>query len=201
MVRFDVRSRMLPIVFAVFGCAALLLARPLPAAAVKIGVGVTVGEISVDQTLTPGGMYGLPAITVVNTGEALTEYTVALKTVSSQTTLSPDPGWFAFEPATFALKPRARRQVGITLSIPETATAGDYFGLIAAQAVLRSKTPMTVPAAASKLTFSVAPKPTPTSNGTDWRTIALYVAVGVSIVLLILLLRWITRRFQVVRKN
>jgi hypothetical protein len=191
------------------GALALALAGfPTTANAVRIGVGVDVAKISVDQTLTPGGTYDLPTIGVINTGDLVATYTVGIRFVSSQRELKPGDKWFAYDPAEFVLKPRERARVGIELSVPETATAGSYFVLLAAQPALPDAPTKVGPAAATKLTFRVGDKPAPTGSGfgssgsgVDWSRWLVWGAAAACAVVLVWLVRRLASKYRLVRKE
>ena len=42
------------------------------------GVGVSLGSISIDEVLRPGGSYGLPVLGVLNSGDEASEYLVTV---------------------------------------------------------------------------------------------------------------------------
>ncbi len=131
----------------------------------KIGVGVGIGKIVVDQPLKPGLIYTLPSLPVLNTGDEPGEYGVSVEYHEGQETnpemgLKPKKEWFSFEPSTFYLKPGQVQQVQIKLSLPlKGVKPGNYFVYLEGHPIKKSVTGQTSVgvAAAAKLYFTVAP--------------------------------------------
>jgi hypothetical protein len=125
----------------------------------SIGVGVGSGKIVVQQPLKPGGLYELPALPVLNTGDEPSEYAVSIEYNETQPQLKPAREWFVFSPPTFHLDPRGSKIVGLSLSIPLKATPGEYFAYVEAHPIKKAipgQTGVGI-AAAAKLYFTVAP--------------------------------------------
>ncbi len=144
-----------------FGLATALALLTLPALAApawaQMGVGVNLGKIEVDEPLTPGGVYHLPSLGVINTGREAGDYEVEITYMHEQTELKPAAEWFRFEPASFPLQPGASQAVAITLTVPMSARPGDYFALIEAHPIVKSSGVAIGVEAATKLYFSVRP--------------------------------------------
>ena len=132
----------------------LTFAAPLQA---QIGVGVNLGKIEVDKPLTPGGIYHLPTLGVINTGHQAGDYEVEVTYMHEQKELKPAVEWFHFDPQSFPLQAGASQAVAITLSIPLNARPGNYFALIEAHPIVKGSGVAIGVAAATKLYFSVKP--------------------------------------------
>lgn len=130
----------------------------VPAVA-SIGVGVGSGKVTVQEPLKPGGIYELPAMPVLNTGDEPSEYGVSIEFNETQPQRKPAREWFSFQPATFHLEPNESRVVSIKLTLPISAPPGEYFAYIEAHPVHTAKAGQTGVgvAAAAKLSFSVIP--------------------------------------------
>ena len=123
----------------------------------ELGVGVDLGSISVDETLTPGVNYDLPAMGVLNTGDVKAIYSLSLTPIGGQEELTVDPSWVVFTPATFELDPDGRQEVALVLNIPDSAEAGDYFALLEARPqLLETEGARVGVGAATKLSFTIA---------------------------------------------
>lgn len=124
-----------------------------------MGVGVGVGKIQVDQQLRPGMIYQLPIITVLNTGDESSSYSVRITHRSNQEQLVPPAEWFSFSPQTFRLEPGEVQSVQATLSIPLKAEPGNYFNFLEGFPVIENNSGATNIgiAAATKLYFTIAP--------------------------------------------
>lgn len=137
-------------------CLALAIALQPGTAAAQVGVGVTVGRIRVDQPLSPGGSYNLPAIGVINTGGQASDYSVRITYMADQPELRPPQDWFSFRPEVFHLEPDQSHTVGIRLTVPTTARPGDYFALVEAFPIVAERPGVVIGvAAATKLNFTV----------------------------------------------
>ena len=123
----------------------------------QTGVGVDIGKISVDEPLTPGGIYRLPSVGVINTGQEAGDYEVEVSYLHQQKELRPAQEWFTFEPKTFYLEPGQSQPVSISLSIPVNAKPGDYFASIEAHPIVKKTGVSSGVAAATKLYFTVKP--------------------------------------------
>ena len=131
----------------------------------RIGVGVGIGKILVDQPLKPGLIYTLPSLPVLNTGDEAGEYGISIEYHEGQETnptmgLKPPKEWFSFEPASFHLEPGQVQQVQIKLTLPlKDVRPGNYFAYLEGHPVKKEVTGQTSVgvAAAVKLYFKVAP--------------------------------------------
>jgi len=131
----------------------------------RIGVGVGIGKIVVDQPLKPGLIYILPSLPVLNTGDEPGEYGVSIEYHEGQETnpqmgLKPQREWFSFEPATFHLEPGQVQQVQIKLTLPlKGVRPGNYFAYLEAHPIKKEAAGQTTVgvAAAAKLYFTVKP--------------------------------------------
>ena len=122
----------------------------------QAGVGVTVGSIQIDQTLSSGGSYNLPSIGVINTGHDAADYKVRISSVADQEELVPSNDWFTFTPEEFMLEPGGTRTISIRVKIPITAQSGDYFALVEASPIRPETGGVVISiAAATKLNFTV----------------------------------------------
>lgn len=141
----------------------------------RIGVGVGSGKIELNDPLRAGGIYDLPVLPVINTGDEDSEYKVKVSFRNDQVDLRPNAEFFKFEPETFSLSPGQVKNVRIVLTLPVNTAPGKYFALLTAEPVKKTanvgNTSVGV-AAASKLYFQVTP-----SNifqGILFRLISLY---------------------------
>jgi len=157
----------------------------------KIGVGVGTGKISVDQDLKAGGIYELPVLSVLNTGDEPSEYGVSITFHQDQPQFMPAEEWFVFQPKSFYLEPGEVEPVNIKLKLPIKTPPGEYFAYLEAQPIkgeaVEGKTRIGI-AAASKLYFSVAPANV--WQGIYYRLKSFYqdYSIWVKIVLIIILL-------------
>jgi len=138
---------------------AVFLTEPILALA-KIGVGVGIGKIYVDQPLKSGLIYTLPTFVLVNTGDEPSEYGVQIVFHENQKEMRPAKEWFKFEPSQFYLEPGQSQLVQIKLTLPIMgAEPGDYFAFLQGRPLQKTETGMTSigVAAATKLYFTVAP--------------------------------------------
>lgn len=127
------------------------------AAFAKIGVGVGLGKIQIDEKLTPGGIYKLPSLPVLNTGDEDGEYTVTVTYLSDQKEIKPEKEWFTFTPSKFTLKAEESKPVGVTLTLPVKARPGNYFAFLEAYPIVKAEGVAIGVAAATKLNFTVRP--------------------------------------------
>ena len=181
---------------AVLFCGIILLTIPMITSA-RIGVGVGTGKIQVDQPMKAGLIYTLPPLTIVNTGDEPSNYTVDVQYRETQPEMKPDKSWFTFEPVDFYLEPGQTQVVQMKLNLPITgAQPGDYFCFLQGAPVQTADVQGTSigVAAAAKLYFTVAP-----GNvfvGLYFRSISLlkiyapwsYVVVGVVLAALLLII-------------
>ena len=142
-------------IFVLFG---LVLALPALLDAQRVGVGVTTGRITVDEILKAGGVYYLPAVGAVNTGDISAHYTISITFDADQKQLRPNANWFVFSPSQFYLESGKSQAIKPTLTLPVRTEPGDYFAYIEV-APVREEGPGTRigVAAATRLYFTVAP--------------------------------------------
>jgi hypothetical protein len=124
----------------------------------RIGVGVNVGNIKVNEKLVPGRIVRLPSIGVINTGTKKQSYTLGTAYNQQQTELKVPLEWLRFSPQVFKLKPNKVQQVEITLDLPINAEPGRYFAYVEARPVYKDKKNVRIAvAAATKLYFTIKP--------------------------------------------
>jgi len=123
----------------------------------KIGVGVGLGKIQIDEELSPGGIYKLPTLPVLNTGDEAGEYKVEVTYLSDQPELLPGASWFSFTPQSFPLDAGGSQLVDVSLSLPVDVRPGNYFAFLEAHPVARGEGVTIGVAAATKLNFTVKP--------------------------------------------
>ena len=125
----------------------------------RIGVGIGTGKIQVSKKLNPGGIYTIPTVTVLNTGDVESDYKMDIQYNEIQDQLKPSAEWFHFSPLSFHLKPGQAQPIHINLILPVKAHPGDYFAYVEARPTMAKKQGvMTIGiAAATKLYFTVAP--------------------------------------------
>lgn len=124
-----------------------------------VGVGVGSGRITVEQPLKPGGIYDLPSIPVLNTGDVPGNYEMSIEYHEGQAQHKPERSWFSFSPPTFQLNPKGSQIVKISIKLPVKTEPGEYFAYLEAHPVKvdeAGKSRVTV-AAAAKLFFTVEP--------------------------------------------
>jgi len=145
--KFIVAFLLLSLLFPIIACA-------------RMGVGVGVGKIEVDEPLMPGMIHILPYLPVINTGTEPSYYEVSIQYFRDQPELMPPKEWFSFEPALFHLEPGQVKNVAVRLTLPTRVVPGDYFAFLEAGPVVKDVIGDQVRvgiAAASKLYFTVAP--------------------------------------------
>lgn len=125
----------------------------------KVGVGVGVGKIEVDEVLVPGSIYDLPDIPIINTGDVVANYEMGVEYHENQEDLKPVASWFIFKPESVEIKPQESKLIDIKLNLPLDTEPGLYFAYLEAKPKLIGESGVTNVgiAAASKLTFAVAP--------------------------------------------
>lgn len=140
----------------------------------EVGVGVNLGKIEIDEQLKPGGIYNLPIIGIVNTGDEEGDYELEITYHQDQPELRPSQDWFSFSPAKFRLKPGESKSVEIKLALPVNMRPGDYFSYIEAHPVAESGPPGTTIgiAAAAKTYFTVVPANV--ASAIIWRVYSLF---------------------------
>ena len=136
----------------------LFLSLIVSPALAKIGVGVGLGKVQIDEALSPGGIYNLPSLPVLNTGDEDGIYEVEVTYLSEQEQMRPAGEWFSFSPQSFPLAAGASQLVDISLTLPVDTRPGDYFAFLEAHPVAEGEGVTSGVAAATKLNFSVKPK-------------------------------------------
>jgi hypothetical protein len=97
-----------------------LIAQPMVHA--DVGVGVSLGNVKVDDALSPGGRYRLPTLSVLNTGDEPSQYEVVSASPPIAESRPPNE-WLTFA-AAISLEPN-HRAVAITPRADERQP-GDY---------------------------------------------------------------------------
>ncbi len=138
--------------------ASLVLSLCVSLTLAKVGVGVGLGKIDVDEELSPGGIYNLPSLPVLNTGDEDGTYEVEVTYLTEQEEMRPSGEWFSFTPQSFFLAAGDSQLVDISLTLPVDTRPGDYFAFLEAHPVVEGEGVSIGVAAATKLKFNVAPK-------------------------------------------
>ena len=128
-----------------------------PPAHADVGVGVSLGNIKVEDALTPGGHYRLPTLSVLNTGSEPSQFEVVVSFAADQREKRPPQDWFAFTPQRFPLAPSEAQAVAISLDLPASAGPGAYFAFLEAHPIAERQGVSIGVAAATKLSFSIRP--------------------------------------------
>lgn len=123
----------------------------------KIGVGVGLGKIQIDEQLSPGGIYKLPTLPVLNTGDEDGDYEVEVTYLSDQPELRPPAEWFTFTPQKFPLSAGGSQNVEVSLTLPVDVRPGNYFAFLEAHPKAKGEGVTIGIAAATKLNFTVKP--------------------------------------------
>ncbi len=150
--------RILPLLAGALTIAAL--AQQPATAVADLGVGISLGEIVIEEKLNRGGRHRLPSVTVSNTGTEPSRYEVVITFIQDQEELKPEPDWFRFDPQAFDLDPGESQAVSIGLDIGNGAESGDYFALIEAHPIQADSGVTVGVAAATKLSVHVDPSST-----------------------------------------
>jgi hypothetical protein len=124
------------------------------------GVALDLGRVEITAHLLPGGRYRLPAFGIRNPGDVSTAYRMVVSQIRNGKRLGPPEDWFRFEPREFALTPGSSRPVRVWIDLPAGADPGDYETLVAAQVVTEEEGVQVGAAAASRVSFTVAPSST-----------------------------------------
>lgn len=174
----------------------------------RIGVGVGTGKIQIDEPFKAGGIYDLPVLPVLNTGDEPGEYGVSVEYHEGVPEIRPAREWFNFEPQLFHLEPGKVQIVKITLTLPAKTQPGNYFCYLEGHPVKKSVSGQTSigVAAAAKLYFTVSPANI--FQGIYYRFISLYsryypydtiiLAVLLAVVLILIFRKHF--KFQIARK-
>ena len=131
----------------------------LPEAA-RIGVGVGLGRMQLGEVLSPGGVYKLPKLPVINTGLVSGTFQVRADLVAGPVIVNKESvsGWVRFSPVQFDLDEGQSRLVKTELTLPFDTPPGEYLVYLEASIVRNSGMAVSFsPAAATKLYFSVRP--------------------------------------------
>lgn len=126
-------------------------------AGARLGVGINVGRIQVEEDLRPGGRYTLATITVLNTGDEAAEFGFGILYQEGQEEARPPEEWFFFDPPVFHLEPGESQAVEVRLRLPLSAQPDRYFALLAARPETTAQGVAIGVAAATKATFTVKP--------------------------------------------
>ena len=137
----------------------LIISLTLPLIAIaRVGVGVNLGKIEIDEPLKPGSIYNFPSLGVINTGDEPGDYEVEVTYHQDQPELRPIQKWFDFNPSQFHLEAGASQSVAVKLSLPIKVKPGDYFCYLEAHPIIKAGPGTTIGvAAATKTYFSVVP--------------------------------------------
>jgi len=184
----------------------LLVALPLQA---KIGVGVGLGKIQIDEPLKPGGIYKFPSVPVLNTGDEAGDYEMEVTFQHEQPELKPEADWFSFSPKTFHLEAGQSQTVAVSLVLPAKVSPGNYFAYLEAHPVQKAEGVTIGIAAATKTYFTVQAG---TVLGAFTERIksffttyspASFIILGVIvlIILIIIFRKYFALRFKIERKN
>ncbi|HNP79442.1 MAG TPA: hypothetical protein PKI00_01160 [Candidatus Pacearchaeota archaeon] len=127
----------------------------------KIGVGVGIGKIQVDEILRPGQTYHLPDLPVINTGDEAMLYQVSTEYRDNIKESDPDKDWINFYPNSFKLEPGSVKLVNVSIDLPIDAKPGNYFAFLQAQPIKEGEnaegsSSINI-AAAAKLYFTIEP--------------------------------------------
>ena len=144
-------------IWPIFTIFVLLFSVFVSSALAKIGVGVGLGKVQIDEPLSPGGIYNLPSLPVLNTGDEAGDYEVAVTYQHEQEQLRPVEEWFSFDPKTFYLEAGESQKVDISLNLPVKVKPGDYFAYLEAHPTAKKEGVTIGVAAATKLYFTVKP--------------------------------------------
>ena len=137
----------------------------------QLGAGVGLGKISVNEVLTPGGVYKLPDLPVINTGEIPAKYKLSVELPAEFLQKYPLverkrqevllKKWVLFNPSQVSLQPKESKNIKVSLALPFDASQGEYFFYLesAAQVENSSSNVSLGPAAAAKLYFTVGQAP------------------------------------------
>ena len=126
-------------------------------AVAKVGVGVGLGKVNIDESLKPGGIYKLPTLPVLNTGDEAGDYEVEVTYLTDQPELRPAADWFTFSPNQFHLAADSSQPVEVSLTLPVNARPGNYFAFLEAHPITTGEGVTIGVAAATKLNFTIKP--------------------------------------------
>jgi hypothetical protein len=170
--------------------ALLVVGCPPPAEATGgIGAGVGASPIELTTPAHPGGVYPLPDVLVVNTGNETSTYRLAVEELGRPKGRVVPAGWVRFDRNDFALGPGVSVKVPLVLNVAATAAKGRYASDIVVSTVAPSKgTGARVGAqAATALRFRVGGQASgaqPGSVGVPWEV---FLAIGIAAIVGLLL--------------
>ena len=177
--------------------AAVVIAGVTPAGA-STGVSIDVGAIAITEVLQSGEEYRLPTFGVRNPGTEPTNYAIVVSYMADQPEKRPPAEWFTFSPASLSLDAGQSKPVSARITVAPGAEPGEYLALIGPRIDANGEGAQVGAAAAAKLTFTV--EPSTWIEGALrwlWRFVVdnpVVVAV-VALVLLLVVLRFVRRRF------
>ena len=176
----------------------------------RIGVGIGTGKIRMSD-LKAGGIYEVLPLSIVNTGDEVSDYQMGIAYNSNQPEMRPEKSWFKFTPDKFNLQPGAGQIVQVKLNLPVKMKPGDYFAYLEAKpapkptAASGDNVARVGVAAASKFYFSVVPSniwqaiiyrlATLLKNYAPWSYIISIVIIGALLVTIITIL--FRKHFQI----
>jgi hypothetical protein len=170
----------------------------------KIGVGVGIGKIEIDEPLKAGGVYNLTPLAVINTGDEPSDYEISIAFHSDQPELRPEKEWFSFDPSPFHMEPGKSQTVAVQLTLPVKTQPGNYFAYLEARPVKKAVTTGGASigvAAATKLYFTVAPANV--FQGIYYRFISIYSkyhpwnTIILVVILAAVVIRLLGKRFKI----
>lgn len=123
----------------------------------RIGVGVGTPKIVIEEVLTAGSRYVLPAFTVLNTGDETTVYDLQVMYHEGQMQAPPPREWFEFSPQSVEIAAGQTAEIKIELSLPADAPPSEYFAYLEATPRVPTSSGQTQVgiAAAGKVYFTV----------------------------------------------
>ena len=99
----------------------------------RVGTGISAGPVVLADPAHAGATYGLPDVTVANTGSAAATYTITTKPIAGQRDVPGD--WVRPTPGRLDLAAGQLSPVHLSLVVPSDAQAGDYHARIEARVV------------------------------------------------------------------
>ena len=124
----------------------------------RIGVGTATSEIKVDEPLKAGGIYILPSVRIINTGDEPSDYGIGIAYDVDRPLLRPVKEWFSFDPSPLFLEPGQSQAVAIKLTLPLKIQPGDYFCYLESGPVVKTEYGTRVGmSVGTRLFFTVAP--------------------------------------------
>lgn len=124
---------------------------------------VGLGEIKLQEELTPGGVHRLPNLPVVNNGEVGVDVDLTVEVPPSTNEEIPLSNslkrWFRFSPQQFHLEPKQGRSVQLSLFLPFIVPKGIYRVLLEARPISGAGNENIGPTSVTRLIFSVGAAP------------------------------------------